>query len=219
MLHNVITKKEMLTVRKNALTKMNKYNIKFKLYQGVGVMKIRVVEIPKEGLNINIDEDVDIINRILEETERIRAYFINSVHADLFLHNDNSIIHVKGRVNGNISMVCSRCLKDFTFNLGPEIDINFHPKGRESIIDEGKLLYEDMDIGYYADEIDISKIIRENLFLEIPIKPLCSINCKGLCPRCGIDLNEESCLCFNENNNIDIRFSKLKTLIIDNNFK
>ncbi len=177
-------------------------------------MKIRIEELPKDGLTLNIDEDVELINQILKETEGIGSYFTRSIHADLFLYNNNSVISVKGKVEGDISLPCSRCLKDFTLHLSPEIDINLYPKEKAAFVEETELSDEDMDVGYYEDEIDISEIMRENLFLEIPLKPLCDINCKGLCPKCGINLNEEECLCFVEEEKGDLRFGKLKELML-----
>jgi uncharacterized protein len=48
---------------------------------------------------------------------------------------------------------------------------------------------------FSGDEIDLLPEIAEQVALEIPLKPLCSENCKGLCPVCGIDLNFGTCNC------------------------
>jgi uncharacterized protein len=46
--------------------------------------------------------------------------------------------------------------------------------------------------------VDISEVMRQAVMLAIPLKPLCKEECRGLCPSCGVNLNEESCDCKNE---------------------
>jgi len=57
-------------------------------------------------------------------------------------------------------------------------------------------------------EISLDDDIRQILLLQIPIKVLCSEDCRGICPHCGANLNTESCNCKNEH--IDSRWEKLK---------
>jgi uncharacterized protein len=61
---------------------------------------------------------------------------------------------------------------------------------------------------YSGDEIDLSHEIEEQVAMEIPMKPLCSEGCKGLCPACGADLNKETCGCPDDHGNL--AFSALK---------
>jgi uncharacterized protein len=60
-------------------------------------------------------------------------------------------------------------------------------------------------------EIDLSFGVRESLLLALPMKVLCSEDCKGLCPHCGANLNEESCDCVAET--IDPRWAELRKLL------
>ena len=66
---------------------------------------------------------------------------------------------------------------------------------------------------YHGEEIDISETIRESLQLVLPMKPVCSPDCKGLCAHCGCDLNIEQCSCKEEG--IDPRLAVLGQLIKD----
>lgn len=62
--------------------------------------------------------------------------------------------------------------------------------------DEVELVAEEMDVEFLKDDrIDLSGLLRENVLLNLPIQPLCRAECRGLCPRCGINLNESSCQC------------------------
>ncbi len=66
-------------------------------------------------------------------------------------------------------------------------------------------------IYYDGEELDITEDIRDMVILSLPMKPLCSDTCKGLCPKCGTNLNEEKCNCVLEE--IDPRLEKLREFV------
>jgi len=77
--------------------------------------------------------------------------------------------------------------------------------------DEVELSPDDMEIGFLREEaVEVEEILKERIWLSIPMKPLCKEDCKGLCPTCGKDLNEGECDCPKEA--IDPRFAVLKDL-------
>ncbi len=105
---------------------------------------------------------------------------------------------------------CCRCLNLFDDKL--TADFNFFVK-----IGSGEpVLSSDMDnsdvIFLKAGEhnVDISGFVREALILSLPTKPLCNQDCRGLCPSCGVNLNEESCKC--KHAELDDRWEDLKDL-------
>jgi uncharacterized protein len=74
-----------------------------------------------------------------------------------------------------------------------------------------RLSSEEMEVTFLeGDEIDLDEIIRENIYLSIPVQPLCSEACRGLCPFCGKDLNEGDCTCLQQR--ADPRFRPLEIL-------
>ena len=78
-----------------------------------------------------------------------------------------------------------------------------------------ELTPEELEISYYqGDFIDLAPIICEQIILQIPIKVLCSEECKGLCPQCGANLNTSSCNC--HLNFVDNRMAVLKDFTIKN---
>jgi uncharacterized protein len=102
---------------------------------------------------------------------------------------DNSVI-AEGEIKGDILLKCGRCLEDYK----KSIDINF------ATVYKGKKVYtkEDEESGYNIyknNEIDMYNYIRDTLILEIPIKLVCRDDCKGLCPVCGKNLNNQICDC------------------------
>lgn len=106
-------------------------------------------------------------------------------------------------------MVCSRCLKNYNADKTVCIDSIFREKAEEVEIEEG-LDESSPDLSLYeSDRIDIFPLIRDQIYLSIPMKPLCSEDCKGVCPKCGVDRNGEACNCVCDN--IDPRLEMLKS--------
>lgn len=111
---------------------------------------------------------------------------------------DGEVIKVRGRIHALIEAQCSRCLT----SLIKSLDIDFDEKFSKSPDDDVYPIYEDF--------INLEEMVVDNLILSVPLKFLCSEECKGLCPKCGKNLNFESCNC--EKDDIDPRFAALKDL-------
>ncbi len=120
-------------------------------------------------------------------------------------------ILLEGTVRGGLWLRCDRCLKAFQ----ADVDTTFHtylmlPVDGIAETDI-ELEEEDMEVDFVASgEIDILHLVRDQLLLSRPMKNLCSENCKGLCGRCGKDLNEGPCGCPSEIENP--AFQKLREL-------
>ncbi len=99
---------------------------------------------------------------------------------------------VRGRCSSQVSGICGRCLVPVTREVAAE-DIELF-----------------LEIENSVDELDISEDIREELALELPMNLLCKDDCKGLCPRCGADLNKKTCSCRKGSSEAWNAFSDLK---------
>jgi len=115
-----------------------------------------------------------------------------------------------GNVTVPVEEECARCLEIFDTELSGEL--NFIIKSEESkavlATDSGAQV---VTISAAHPVIDMTDLIKESLMLALPMKPLCSDDCKGLCPSCGANLNEEKCDC--EVEEIDERWEGLKDLL------
>jgi len=92
------------------------------------------------------------------------------------------------------------------------MDLAYSPL--EGLLEEERqeLQAGDMETGFYREgELDLGEIVREQLLLNIPMRPLCGESCKGLCPHCGANLNETTCGC--EQKSIDPRMKALEKLL------
>jgi uncharacterized protein len=71
---------------------------------------------------------------------------------------------------------------------------------------------DELDVTYLEDDqINTDQLLRENLLLSLPLQPLCRDDCRGLCPRCGANLNQEPCGC--ERPPADPRMDALRKLL------
>ncbi|WP_152523929.1 YceD family protein [Sporomusa ovata] len=105
--------------------------------------------------------------------------------------NKGIVFEVTGEINTRLKQCCSRCLEEMVTSLTAV----FSEEYREVDCKESRDVL-DSEIDYFkGDEIDITDLVRETLLLAEPIKPVCSETCRGLCPKCGVNLNVNTCGC------------------------
>lgn len=108
---------------------------------------------------------------------------------------------VQGKIKVSITLECNRCLE----NYRDKIEIEF----AERFVKETQLFSEQDDCYLYNDNIiEFDDFVNQNIILSLPVKRICSDNCKGLCPLCGTNLNNLVCECVT--NDVDVRLEKLK---------
>lgn len=118
------------------------------------------------------------------------------VGLDFDIHKDKERFRLVGTVRTALELPCSRCLEPFQLPVDASFDQRFLPASEMSTHDEREVQEEDVEISYYRDDqIDLNELLREQFYLALPMKPLCSEDCKGLCPQCGTNLNTASCAC------------------------
>lgn len=101
-----------------------------------------------------------------------------------------------GRVSGEVGLACSRCLEPFALPIESDFDLRYVPRTENVGEGETEVEEDDLATAFYDDEqIDLAHLIMEQFQLALPMKPLHSEDCKGLCPRCGTNLNTGSCDC------------------------
>lgn len=180
-------------------------------------MEIIIDDIPDEGLEVSASEG--------------DAWFLGTIKEVLgeeFAPGDHAKLEISiSRVNLNVSLGgfveytshphCDRCLELYEASSSVPIHAIFAPlyeSRRQEEKEEGQeveLIREDLEFGFYeGDRFDLTEIIREQALLAKPMKHLCSESCKGLCQRCGKDLNAGPCGCKEDGD--DPRWAKLKAI-------
>jgi uncharacterized protein len=90
-------------------------------------------------------------------------------------------------------------------------ELTYEPRPARASESEREIADEDFSAAFYDnDEIDLEQLMRERFEMSLPMKPLCSEDCRGLCPVCGTNLNRGSCDCKTDWE--DPRLAALKTL-------
>jgi uncharacterized protein len=87
----------------------------------------------------------------------------------------------------------------------------YHPADEISRHEQHELKSEELDTVFYTGDIlETDDLLKDQLILNLPMKPLCSPDCKGLCPGCGADISTSACGC--GESDVDPRFEILKKL-------
>jgi len=137
-------------------------------------MKIEVVRLRENVPEIFEEEfssqDLDLNTQDVE--------FVEPVHFITEAIKEFNTVRTKIHFSGKVKCVCSRCLKEFTFLLERDFAIDYPLEKKDYFIDTTKDTREEIIIGY-------------------PVKFLCIDNCRGLCFKCGRNLNESKCDCQN----------------------
>ena len=117
--------------------------------------------------------------------------------------------NIFGKLNAQIEYECNRCLKVIPYTSNTPVDITLCEKYKVCEKQDRDIIFLEKDHDYF----NLDSMIADMIELSKPFHPLCSDNCKGLCPKCGQDLNFKICGCKIEVSNNP--FEKLKTLQID----
>lgn len=119
------------------------------------------------------------------------------VQLDFDIHKDHARFRLEGTARTELELSCSRCLESFRMPVDATFDVRYLPATEmESAEQEREVEEDDLETSYYRDDqIDLNELLREQFYLALPMKPLCREDCKGLCPRCGTNLNTGACDC------------------------
>jgi len=127
------------------------------------------------------------------------------------IHKDKDQFRLVGEVQTTLELMCSRCLEPFTLPVDASFDLRYHPHALNTGEGEREVEEDDLTTAFYENEtIDLGQLMAEQFYLVLPMKPLCSEGCKGLCPACGTNLNRATCIC--KRGWEDPRFAVLKKL-------
>ncbi|UCB53158.1 MAG: DUF177 domain-containing protein [Candidatus Zixiibacteriota bacterium] len=136
------------------------------------------------------------------------ATFEKPIKVELLVSKNQDQLICHGKVTATLKLECSRCLARYDQKMTSDLDFVVDLTGNSS---EGKSEEE----GYFVADpsstfFEIDDLVREAIIISLPLKPLCSKECKGLCPVCGIELNRSQCNCVREET--DPRWDQLKGL-------
>jgi uncharacterized protein len=118
-------------------------------------------------------------------------------------------VRVRGKIVTEVELLCDRCAAPSRAPLEVEFDTRFIPQASAAgESDNVELLAEDLGLAAYeGDAVDLDELVREQILLALPSRSLCREDCKGLCQKCGANLNAGDCSC--EQGETDPRWAAL----------
>ncbi|MDA3838802.1 MAG: DUF177 domain-containing protein [Candidatus Delongbacteria bacterium] len=162
-------------------------------------MKIKIDRLKEGDNSVTFDQD-SLISLEIKDHEILSGSELTLV----VIKNDN-YLHITGSNKVKYQEHCDRCGNEFKPTIYIEIDYVFHlGNEKRGNSDNLEIIRPNENDGYLI----FDQYYIETFYLSLPLKKLCFYNCKGLCPKCGINLNTDSCTC-DEEKTIDPRWEKL----------
>ncbi len=159
-------------------------------------MRIRVDEIPEAGRTLSLRWEHAQLAPHVPEDDPFDLRLDRPIRVELEILKLPDHVRIRGSVAGPLHLSCHRCLNRFEWRLDEALDLFLFPQGQAPGEEETELEVDELDYDFFDGEIiEIDQLVAEQIFLALPFKVLCSENCRGLCPRCGVNLNEEPCRC------------------------
>jgi uncharacterized protein len=160
-------------------------------------MRFKIKEIPYDGTPLHVRRPVarELLSTVLEGTDANLEQAGVELDVDLFREHDNVI--ARGSLKGAFEVPCGRCVEPAKVPVDVRLDALFLREGSP----EEELDPEDADAVLNAPDtfdhdgvsFSLDDAIRDVLISELPIAPVCSSSCKGLCAVCGKNQNVEAC--------------------------
>lgn len=152
--------------------------------------------------------EVDYLDEKVRQTGPLRA----SGKADL-VSDTLGEIRFKGHMSVAMEADCDRCLEPASYALDADFELYYRPlsEGYGEEVKLNDLEKDEAEMGFYeGDGVELNDVLREYVLLALPMQRLCSESCKGVCPVCGQNRNQQQCGC--KTTAVDDRWAALKQL-------
>ncbi len=174
-------------------------------------LQISVKSIPETGKEVGLQLGKEWFERWRQEDPGLEFTQAN-IRGAVNLAKHGRDILIRGHLEGRLALACSRCLEPFDAPVASEFEVLLVPAPGGEVADKEELSAQELDLDFYSGEtVDLEALVREQIILLAPLKPLCQEDCRGLCPTCGANLNLEACACKVEKGDAaPARLAKLK---------
>jgi uncharacterized protein len=116
-------------------------------------------------------------------------------------------VSIEAEVTATVVSRCARCLGEVTFPVVAQMQAVYAHEPDPEDPDQ---------YGFEGSSLELTDAIKDALVLELPLRFLCSEDCKGLCVKCGVNLNTGTCTCQKDDDELN-PFAALRSMIVDNN--
>lgn len=131
---------------------------------------------------------------------------------DLLIRGNQKKVNIRGNLKAGITANCHRCLKPVPVDFERRFHVTYLAPDQDRFAkDEVEITSQELEVAYLEGKLlSIHDLLQEQIYLAVPMKVLCRPECRGLCVRCGSDLNEVECDCVQEDS--DARWAALKAI-------
>ena len=162
-------------------------------------MEFKVSELEKEPIEFDLElapGAVDFGDQAAQQGPLAASGHAEVLHDHRGPRDIVADIRLQGRFAGSFEVPCARCVEPVRIPLAADYDLIFRPVAADSDSAERSITAQETEIGYYQrDSLVLEDVLREQVLLSLPVRTLCKPDCKGLCPRCGVDRNSQTCTC------------------------
>ena len=181
-------------------------------------MDILIEQIKEDGLVFKFEKSANTFPVLAEMVASGECEFAAPIRTALRALRIGDMVEINGDVETSVYLPCNRCLQSFETPLKSHFELTYMRRVADAIENsesqEIKLSSEEMGIVYFQGEkINLKDTIQEQVVMAFPLRVLCKKNCKGLCPKCGADLNEDPCDC--DRRSSPGKFAVLKNLKLE----
>lgn len=159
-------------------------------------MKIRLEEIFEEPTEANFSATAEAVNDRLFRGRKAQVDFrlAEPLGIDVRYYRAGENLYFSGSLATRLTGTCARCLEPFALEQGGPFQFVLAPRAPQEADQE--LVADDLALSFFSGtEIDLEPLCTEQLILSLPTRGLCSEDCQGLCPTCGVDRNGDACSC------------------------
>jgi uncharacterized protein len=159
-------------------------------------LRVSVTDLRLPGASRDVDVSAPVPGL---RTDAVEVPGNEPVHGHLHLERVSDGVVARGEIDARWQGLCSRCLAPVSGETSVHVD---------ELFEEDPVEGETYRLDH--DQLDLEPLVRDALVLELPHAPLCTPECRGLCPNCGTDRNTSSCEC--EPEPADARWAALRSL-------
>lgn len=155
-------------------------------------MKIRVRDVGEVPEEVEFEQPLSELNKALERGGAGDYECREPVRVGLSHYRSGTDLFFDGAIESTIVGQCARCLEDYSFSSATDFHFLVTPRGDGDGTDDA----EDVELTVYeGEEVDLGPLVCERILLSLPTTPFCKEDCRGICSRCGSNLNENQCEC------------------------
>ena len=160
-------------------------------------------DIKQTGFSLNNRIEIAAVPELQALAEGEECEFLAPLEVDLRIFPAGDLLEVAGSFNTEIEVNCSRCLCRFSRELTEDFELSLAkelPQVTDEDGSEVELSADEMGLVLVdADTIELLPYVVEQVIMAFPHRVLCREDCRGVCPSCGVDLNQQQCRCRPEN--------------------